>query len=137
VGPLIRDRGSSLLLARSGDEDEAARVFDEALRRYASMGAGRDVARMRRRLRKLGIRRRHWSTGKRPATGWVSVTDTELATSRLVAQGMTNEQIAVQLFISTHAVAFHLRQVSRKIGITSRVELTRIAVEHARDGQDA
>jgi hypothetical protein len=47
--------------------------------------AGRDDARMRRRLRKLGIRRRHWSTGKRPATGWESLTDTELATSRLVA----------------------------------------------------
>jgi DNA-binding CsgD family transcriptional regulator len=27
--------------------------------------------------------------------------------------------------------------VFRKLGITSRVELTRIAVEHARDGQDA
>jgi DNA-binding CsgD family transcriptional regulator len=126
-----------VLLARSGDEDEAARVFDEALRGYASMGAGRDVARMRRRLRKLGIRRRHWSTGKRPATGWESLTDSELATSRLVAQGMTNQQIAGQLFISTHTVAFHLRQVFRKLGITSRVELTRIAVEHARDGQDA
>jgi len=126
-----------VLLARSGDEDEAARVFDEALRGYASMGAGRDVARMRQRLRKLGIRRRHWSTGKRPATGWESLTDTELATSRLVAQGMTNQQIAGQLFVSTHTVAFHLRQVFRKLGITSRVELTRIAVEHARDGQDA
>jgi DNA-binding CsgD family transcriptional regulator len=112
-------------------------VFDEALRGYASMGAGRGVARMRRRLRKLGIRRRHWSTGKRPATGWESLTDTELATSRLVAQGMTNQQTAGQLFISTHTVAFHLRQVFRKLGITSRVELTRIAVEHARDGQDA
>jgi DNA-binding CsgD family transcriptional regulator len=125
-----------VLLARSGDEDEAVRVFDEALRGYASMGAGRDVARMRRRLRKLGIRRRHWSTGKKPATGWESLTDTELATSRLVAQGMTNQQIAGQLFISAHTVAFHLRHVFRKLGITSRVELTRIAVEHARDGQD-
>jgi DNA-binding CsgD family transcriptional regulator len=112
-------------------------VFDEALRGYASMGAGRDVARMRRRLRKLGIRRRHWSTRKRPATGWESLTDTELAASRLVAQDMTNQRIAGQLFISTHTVAFHLRQVFRKLGITSRAELTRIAVDHARDGQDA
>jgi DNA-binding CsgD family transcriptional regulator len=126
-----------VLLARSGDEDEAARVFDEALRGYASMGAVRDAARTRRRLRKLGIRRRHWSTGKRPATGWESLTDTELATSRLAAEGMTNRQIAGQLFISTHTVAFHLRQVFRKLGITSRVELTRIVMEHARNGQDA
>jgi DNA-binding CsgD family transcriptional regulator len=126
-----------VLLARSGDKDEAARVFDEALRGYASMDAGRDVARMRRRLRKLGIRRRHWRTGKRPATGWESLTDTELDTARLVAQGLTNQLIAGQLFISTHTVAFHLRQVFRKLGITSRVELTRVALEHARDEQDA
>jgi DNA-binding CsgD family transcriptional regulator len=112
-------------------------VVDEALRGYASMGAGRDVARMRRRLRKLKIRRRRGGTGKRPATGRESLTDAELATCRLVAQGMTNQRIAGQLFISTHTVAFHLRQVFRKLGITSRVELTRIAVEHARDGQDA
>jgi DNA-binding CsgD family transcriptional regulator len=124
--PWVRSSATEdqVLLARSGDEVEAARVFDEALRGYASMGAGRDVARMRRRLRKLGIRRRRWSTGKRPATGWESLTDTELATSRLVAQGMTNQQIAGQLFISTHTVAFHLRQVFRKLGITLRVELT-------------
>jgi DNA-binding CsgD family transcriptional regulator len=113
-----------VLLARSGDEDKAARVFDEALHGYASMGAGRDVARLRWRLRKLGIRRRHWSARKRPATGWESLTDTELATSRLVAQGMTNQQIAGQLLISTHTVVFHRRQVFRKLGITSRVELT-------------
>ena len=126
-----------VLLARSGDEDEAALVFDEALHGYASTGAGRDVARIRRRLRKLGIRCRRRSTEKRPATGWESLTDAELGTSRLVAQAMTNQQVAGQLFISTHTVAFHLRQVFRKLGITSRVELTRIAVEHARDGQDA
>ena len=126
-----------VLLAGSGDEDEAARLFDEALRGYESMDAGRDVARMRRRLRKLGIRRRHWGTGKRAATGWESLTDAELAAARLVAQGLTNHQIASQLFISTHTVAFHLRQVFRKLGITSRVELTRVALEHAGEGDDA
>jgi DNA-binding CsgD family transcriptional regulator len=120
-----------VLLARSGDEDQAARVFDEALRGYASMDAGRDVARIRRRLRKLGIRRRYEKTGKRPATGWESLTDTELGTIRLVAQGLTNQQIAGQLFISTHTVAFHLRRVFRKLGIRSRVELTRVTFEHA------
>lgn len=126
-----------VLLARSGDKDEAARVFDEALRGYASMDAGRDAARMRRRLRKLGIRRRHWRTANRPAVGWESLTDTELATARLVAQGLTNQQIADQLFISAHTVAFHLRQVFRKLSIRSRVELTRVALEHVGDGEDA
>ena len=125
-----------VLLARAGKKDEAARAFDEALRGYARIGAGRDVARARQRLRELGVRHRHWGTEKRPAAGWESLTDTELATARLVAQGLRNQQIANQLFISTHTVAFHLRQVFRKLDITSRVELTRIALEHAQAGEE-
>jgi DNA-binding CsgD family transcriptional regulator len=125
-----------VLLVGAGNGDEAARAFDEALHEYARLGAGRDAARTRQRLRKLGIRHRHWGTAKRPAAGWESLTDTELATARLVAQGLTNQQIANQLFISTHTVAFHLRQVFRKLDIRSRVELTRIALEHAEPGED-
>ena len=60
------------------------------------------------------------------------LTDTEQATARLVAEGLTNQRIADQMFISTHTVAFHLRQVFRKLDIRSRVDLTRIALEHAR-----
>jgi Bacterial regulatory proteins, luxR family len=33
------------------------------------------------------------------------------------------------MFVRVHTVAFHLRQVFRKLGIRSRVELTRLAVE--------
>jgi DNA-binding CsgD family transcriptional regulator len=120
-----------VLLAAAGRHDEAARALDGALREYARLGAKRDGARTRRMLRELGVRHRHWATEKRPAIGWESLTDTEQATASLVAQGLRNQQIANQLFISTHTVAFHLRQVFRKLDIRSRVELTRIALEHA------
>jgi DNA-binding CsgD family transcriptional regulator len=33
------------------------------------------------------------------------------------------------MYISPHTVAHHLRQAFRKLGIASRVELTRIAIE--------
>jgi DNA-binding CsgD family transcriptional regulator len=63
-----------------------------------------------------------------------SLTDIEQATARLVAEGLSNQRIADQLFISTHTVAFHLRQVFCKLDIMSRVDLARIALEHARPG---
>lgn len=52
----------------------------------------------------------------------------ELKVARLVAQGMTNREIAAGLFISTHTVNSHLKRVYTKLGIRSRVELSRIIV---------
>jgi DNA-binding NarL/FixJ family response regulator len=65
----------------------------------------------------------------RPVTGWDSLTDTEQAVSRLVAQGLNNNQVAARMYISTHTVAHHLRQTFRKLHIASRVELARIVIE--------
>ena len=51
-----------------------------------------------------------------------------------VAEGLSNNQVAARLYISTHTVAHHLRQAFRKLSIASRVELTRIVIEQAADG---
>jgi DNA-binding CsgD family transcriptional regulator len=40
------------------------------------------------------------------------------------------------MYISTHTVAHHLRQTFRKLGIASRVELTRIVLEQAPAGRE-
>jgi DNA-binding CsgD family transcriptional regulator len=114
----VEDQG--VLLAAAGRDREAIRSLEEALREYDRLGARRGVARTRRRLRQLGVRRRHGASEQRPTAGWASLTDIEQATARLVAEGLTNQRIADQLFISTHTVAFHLRQVFRKLGIRSR-----------------
>jgi DNA-binding NarL/FixJ family response regulator len=117
-----------------GGRDQAIRYLKEALSGYRQVGADRDQARIRRRLRQLGIRRRHWTTpADRPVTGWHSLTDTEQAVAGLVAEGLNNNQVAARMYISTHTVAHHLRQAFRKLSIASRVELARIVIEHATD----
>jgi DNA-binding CsgD family transcriptional regulator len=124
----------ALLIAVEGTADARRRAvvaFDGALSAYDAMGAARDAARVRRRLRRLGVRRRHWSQADRPVSGWASLTDTERTVSELVAQGLTNRQVADQLFMSVHTVAFHLRHVFRKLDVTSRVELTRLILQQS------
>jgi DNA-binding CsgD family transcriptional regulator len=120
-------------LTGAADHPDARRravdALDHALAAYEAMGARRDAARVRRRLRCLGVRRRHWRHTDRPVSGWASLTDTERAVSELVAQGLTNRQVADQLFMSAHTVAFHLRHVFRKLDIGSRVELTRLTLQ--------
>jgi len=49
----------------------------------------------------------------------------ERAIALLVADGLTNRQVAKQVFLSPHTVNYHLRRIYRKLGIGSRVELVR------------
>ena len=112
-----------------GDTDEAVEVFGRALELYAQAGAAWDAGRVRGRLRALGVRRR-LVAAQRPGTGWAAMTDSELAVARLVAQGLTNREVAERLFVSQHTVSGHLRHVFSKLGVNSRVELTRLAGLH-------
>ncbi|MFD0732822.1 helix-turn-helix transcriptional regulator [Planotetraspora mira] len=117
--------------AGAPDTDAAVLCLEQSLEGYERVGALRDVARVRARLRQLGVRRRHWTYSERPSTGWGSLTETEGTVASLVAHGLTNRQVATRMFLSPHTVSFHLRQVFRKLGIGSRVELARLAAELA------
>ena len=121
----LEDLGCAKLAA--GDRNEAVAAFDRVLQICVEAGAIGDAARVRHRLRELGIRRRVKSLD-RPKLGWDSLTDAELHVVRLAAEGYTNRAIANRLFVSPHTVNTHLRHVFDKLGIRSRVELTRIAV---------
>jgi predicted ATPase/DNA-binding CsgD family transcriptional regulator len=54
----------------------------------------------------------------------------EMEVLRLVAQGMTNPQIAERLILSFHTVNAHVRSIYTKLEVNSRSALTRYAIEH-------
>lgn len=53
------------------------------------------------------------------------LTDREIGVLTLVAEGMTQRQIAAQLFISHNTVKSHLKNAYRKLGATSRADAIR------------
>ncbi len=119
--------------AGAGTVDGAIRALDAALVLYAEAGAAWDARRVRGRLRDHGVRRR-LVPRERAEKGWASMTDSELAVARRVAQGLTNREVAEQLFVSPHTVSSHLRSIFAKLDINSRLALARIAAEHDTTG---
>jgi DNA-binding CsgD family transcriptional regulator len=117
--------------AERGNRGNAVARLRQAHALYEQLGAADDMARVRSSLRGAGTRLCHWRHPDRPAFGWGSLTDTEWRIADLVAQGLSNRQVASRVFLSTHTVAFHLRHVFWKLGVTSRVQLARRVAEQA------
>jgi DNA-binding CsgD family transcriptional regulator len=62
--------------------------------------------------------------------GWDSLTAAELRIARLVAEGLTNREIAARLTLSPHTIDYHLKHVFSKLRAHSRVQLARIMLSH-------
>jgi DNA-binding NarL/FixJ family response regulator len=58
------------------------------------------------------------------------LTTREVEVLRLVAQGLTDAQVAEQLVISPRTVNWHLTSIYSKLGVSSRSAATRYAIEH-------
>ena len=65
---------------------------------------------------------------KRDETAPVDLTPTERQVAQLVQRGMSNREVAGQLFVSPRTVDFHLRNVFAKTGVTSRLELAQLTL---------
>ena len=70
------------------------------------------------------------TTMKTSPTYPAELTAREIEVLRLVAQGMTDAQVAEQLVISPRTVNWHLTSIYSKLGVSSRSAATRYAIEH-------
>jgi len=118
-------------LAQTGERGRAIAELQTAAATLEACGAPRWRAEAERELRKLGRRiHRRTPRGKTDASGLDALTSRELQVARLVVDRKTNPQIAAELFLSQKTVETHLRNIFRKVDVSSRVELAR-AVERA------
>jgi predicted ATPase/DNA-binding CsgD family transcriptional regulator len=58
------------------------------------------------------------------------LTKREVEVLRLIAEGLTDAQVADRLFLSTRTVQAHLRSIYSKLNVTTRSAATRYAMEH-------
>jgi predicted ATPase/DNA-binding NarL/FixJ family response regulator len=118
-------------LAQAGQNDRAVAELERAAADFDRCGALRYRDEAERELGKLGRRvHRRTRPGKPDAIGLESLTGRELQVARLVVERKTNPEIAAELFLSQKTVETHLRNIFRKLDVSSRVELAR-AVERA------
>jgi predicted ATPase/DNA-binding CsgD family transcriptional regulator len=75
----------------------------------------------------LAYVRRSRGARRRPATGWASLTPTELDVVRSVVDGLSNPEIGSRLFMSRGTVKAHLSHVYAKLGVANRTELATLA----------
>lgn len=119
----------ALLLEHAGDvlaaSDRPAAVaaLEEALEVFGRLEAAPADTRCRARLRRLGVHKGIRGQRPRAATGWEALTRTERRVVALLAEGLTNREIAERLFISSRTVETHVSHAFRKLRVSSRTEL--------------
>jgi DNA-binding CsgD family transcriptional regulator len=101
---------------------DARQQLTGAYEMFTRMGAQAFAERARRELIATGEKAR-----KQPVSSGDELTAQEAQIARLAGDGLTNQEIGAQLFISTHTVEWHLRKVFVKLGVTSRRQLRTIS----------
>jgi DNA-binding CsgD family transcriptional regulator len=115
------------LLRRQGSRKEAAERLRRAAVIYRTLRAAPFITRTDDELAACGLRREH-AQGRQD----LAMTDRETEVARLIEQGMTNAEIATELFITPKAVEYHLGNIYAKFGLKGRQQLRRMLTESRR-----
>ncbi|MGN6814248.1 MAG: helix-turn-helix transcriptional regulator [Thermomicrobiales bacterium] len=111
-------------VAASHDRDHAARLLAEVRAICTPLGAAPALARADHLTARLA------RVQPTPSAYPGGLTAREVEVLRLVAQGLTNAQVADRLFLSPRTVGRHLDSIYSKLAVSSRAAATRFALEH-------
>ena len=124
----MRETGlARLARGRRGDRERGAHALQSARRLFADLGATRDEAATGGILSAAGLASR-----AERGPGPLSVREHEVA--ELVAQGLSNRDIAGRLFITEKTAAFHVGAVLNKLGFNSRAQIAAYVARHEARG---
>ena len=113
-------------LRRERRRIDARAQLRAALEVFEQLGAAAWAHRAHVELRASGE-----SARKRDPSTIHELTPQELQIARFVAEGLSNKEVAAQLFLSPRTIEYHLRHVFTKLGITSRTQLARLPLGDA------
>ncbi|MFG2558400.1 AAA family ATPase [Streptomyces sp. NPDC048496] len=127
--PRLPDRARTHLafgehLRRARRRVDAREHLRTALALFEDLGATPWAERAAQELRASGETAR-----RRDVTTATELTPQERQVAALVRQGLSNREVAAQLFVSSRTVDFHLRNCYSKLGVSSRAELTALPLD--------
>jgi DNA-binding CsgD family transcriptional regulator len=115
------------LLRRTGDKKAAIERLRRAHALFLGLRAAPFIARADEELAAYGLPQRH--AGR---LSMLELTDREAEVAHLVEQGMTNAEIATELFITPKAVDYHVGHLYTKLGVKGRQQLRRLLSDSRR-----
>jgi DNA-binding CsgD family transcriptional regulator len=120
-------RAAGEALAAGGNRPGARAAFLRALAVYEALEADWLIAGLRAQMRQNGVRLGPQARHRKTQHGWEGLTPSEMKVVDLVVQGLSNSQIAADLFLSPRTVETHVSHVLAKLGLRSRVDIVREA----------
>ena len=122
---------AGIALGEAGEQERAIGELEAAARELAACGAHGYRQEAEAALRRLGRRFHRRAPAARPeGRGAETLTGRELEVARLVIDRRTNVEIASRLYVSEKTIESHMRNIFRKLDVSSRADVARM-LEHA------